>query len=177
MVAALVWGLFYLSSIDSGTKGKIIYTDGNNGVVLPPTVVSGDLIPDFELKNYDGITMRLADFRGKALVVNSWASWCGYCARELKDAVSIQKEFPRDVVFVAINRAESRDVAKKFTDNLGISRDLVFLLDPSDSFYASLGGTATPETVFISDEGFIVDRAQGVADTDILREKVINLLK
>jgi len=135
-----------------------------------------DMMPDFSLRDYSDRSVRSFDFREKLLVINVWASWCTDCSRALKDLAKIQREYKDKISVIAINRAESRDMAKNFTDSLNISNDLILLLDPSDSFYAEIKASAMPETIFISRDGFIDEHFKGLATPDILREKIDNLL-
>ncbi|MEK7193477.1 MAG: TlpA disulfide reductase family protein [Patescibacteria group bacterium] len=132
--------------------------------------------PDFALQDYTGKTVRLGDFAGKPLVVNSWAAWCPFCRKELIDFAIAQKEFGNNVVIIAIDRAESREIAKKYTDELGVTNDLIFLLDPSDSFYQSIGGFSMPETIFVDKNGNIVERKRGPMDINEIRQKIQKLL-
>lgn len=106
-------------------------------------------VPDFVLENYEGSIVKRTDFAGKPLVINSWAAWCPFCRKELADFAVIQKEFGDKTVIIAIDRAETKEVAKKYTDELGVTADMIFLLDPSDSFYQSIGGFSMPETIFV----------------------------
>lgn len=133
-------------------------------------------VPDFALQDYAGKTVRLADFAGKPLVINSWAAWCPFCRKELVDFVTVQKEFGDKVIVIAVDRAESRDTAKKYTDELGVTGDMVFLLDPSDSFYQSIGGFSMPETVFVNSNGDIVFHKRGPMDVKEMRERMQQLL-
>jgi len=132
--------------------------------------------PDFALQDYDGKTVRFADFAGKSLVINSWAVWCPFCRKELVDFAAAQKEFGDDVAIIAIDRAESRETAKKYTDEMGVTNDLIFLLDPSDSFYRSIGGFSMPETIFVDRNGNIVERKRGSMEINEIREKIQKLL-
>lgn len=136
----------------------------------------GNKAPDFALQNYDGKTVRLTDFAGKPLVINSWAAWCPFCRKELVDFAAAQKEFGNDVVIIAIDRAESRETAKKYTDELGVTNDMIFLLDPSDSFYQSIGGFSMPETIFVDKDGNIAERKRGPMEIKEIREKIQKLL-
>jgi len=131
--------------------------------------------PDFALHDYGGKTVRFADFAGKPLVINSWAAWCPFCRKELVDFATAQKEFGDDVTILAIDRAESRKTAKKYTDELGIT-NLIFLLDPSDLFYQSIGGFSMPETIFVNRDGNITERKRGPMEIKEIRQKIQKLI-
>lgn len=130
---------------------------------------------DLRFVDYKGDTVALADFARKPLVVNAWATWCPFCIKELPDLVSLQKEFP-EVVVIAIDRAESLNTVKSYTDALGVSEDLIFLLDRKDSFYESIGGFTMPETIFVDAEGVIQDHTRGIMNLDEMKLKVKNIL-
>ena len=132
--------------------------------------------PDFALQDYDGKIVKLVDFTGKPLIINSWAAWCPFCRKELVDFAAAQKELGNDVAIIAIDRAESRETAKKYTDELGVTNDLIFLLDPSDSFYQSIGGFSMPETIFVDREGNIAERKRGPMEINEIRQKIQKLL-
>ena len=132
--------------------------------------------PDFALQDYDGKTVRLADFTGKPMVINSWAAWCPFCRKELVDFAAAQKEFGDKVVMIAVDRAETRDIAKKYTDELGVTGEMLFLLDPSDNFYQSIAGFSMPETIFVDSNGNIVFHKRGPMDISEIRERIQQLL-
>src|SRR3989344_844662 len=132
--------------------------------------------PDFALQDYDGKTVNLTNFAGKPLVINSWAVWCPFCRKELVDFAAAQKEFGNDVVIIAIDRAESRETAKKYTDELGVTNNLIFFLDPSDSFYQSIGGFSMPETIFVDKDGNIAERKRGPMDIREIRERIQKII-
>lgn len=135
-----------------------------------------DKAPNFSLEDYDGNIVALSDFNGKIVVVNSWAVWCPFCKKELAEFARLQKEFKNDIVVVAIDRQESLKIAKGFTDSEGITRDLIFLLDPSDSFYRSIGGFSMPETIFVDKEGSIVIHKRGPMEFEEMKEKILSML-
>src|SRR3989344_2567738 len=64
------------------------------------------LAPVLSFTDNTGANIKLADFKGEPLVINSWASWCPFCVEELPAFVSLQGEFKDKITVVAVNRAE-----------------------------------------------------------------------
>lgn len=161
----------------------IIFTLAAGGFFLlqqkdTPQQLADNVNKIFELgfQDYDGNSILFADFKGKSLVINSWAAWCPFCKKELVDFAAAQKEFKNQITIIAVDRAESLETAKKYSDELGVTNDLVFLLDPSDSFYQSIGGFSMPETIFVDKNGFIREHKRGPMDINEIRERMQKLL-
>ncbi len=131
--------------------------------------------PDFSLPDYDGNLVSSSDFLGKPLIVNSWTTWCPFCVNELPDFAKVQNEFKDKINIVAINRKESKEISKKFSDNINISDNLIFLLDSSDSYYQSIGGFSMPETLYINENGFILLHKRGPITADDMRNSINTL--
>lgn len=131
--------------------------------------------PQLSFAAYDGQGVKLSDFSGKPIVVNAWASWCPYCRDELKDFAAIKKEFAqngKEIVILAVNRAESPETARRYSDAVGVSDEIIFLLDPDDSFYQAIGGFSMPETIFVDTEGNIRQHKRGAMDALEIRRRV-----
>jgi thiol-disulfide isomerase/thioredoxin len=128
----------------------------------------------FDLEFIDdlGNTVTLADYDDKPIIINSWATWCPFCVDELPDFAEIQKEYKDSITIIAINRSESLNRSKQFTDDLGLSNDLVFLLDSRDKFYQTIGGFSMPETLFIDANRNTVEHKRGVMQIDEIRKKI-----
>ena len=136
-----------------------------------------DRIPEFSLPDFSGNNVSLASLAGKNLVINSWAIWCPFCVDELPDFVSAQKEFGDRVLIIPIDRAESTKRQKDFLAGLGIdTNDLLFLTDKGDRFYRDIGGFSMPETLFVNEDGFIVEHKRGTMNLEEIRRKINNLL-
>lgn len=160
-----------------------IFSGGSSDTAAPGSGGGGaataqyDTVPHFALQDYNGNEVNPSLFEGKALVINSWAVWCPFCVDELPDFVKLQEEFRDEIVIIAIDRAESLSKVKEYTDNLDITDDMIFLLDPDDSFYQSIGGFSMPETLFVDGEGNIRIHKRGPMRLEEMREKVNLILE
>lgn len=139
----------------------IISRTGDHQSMSSAKKITTERVPDFALQDYSGKTVSLADFAGKPVVINTWASWCPFCVDELPDFVKLQKEFGDKLVVIAVNRAESPEVSLPYAIRVGAFGNMILLQDPSDSFYQSIGGFSMPETIFVDKEGFIRDHKRG----------------
>ena len=119
----------------------------------------------------------MSDFRGKAVVVNAWASWCPFCAEELVDFAALQEEFGDKIAVIAIDRAEPLETTKNFSDKNGVTDKMIFLLDPGDSFYQSIGGFSMPETIFVDKDGLIRDHKRGPMKLEEMRRRTETILQ
>ena len=126
---------------------------------------------ELPLTDYAGETRTLAEFEGAPLVVNAWASWCPFCTKELPDFAALQNEFPR-IRVIAVNRAESLETSKEYTDERGITGSMTFLLDEDDALYRGIGGFSMPETLFLNEAGEIVFHKRGPMTLEEMRSLV-----
>lgn len=129
------------------------------------------------LKDYEGHDVRLSQFKREVLVVHAWATWCTYCADELKNLATLKKKYGDSIVILAPNRAESVQTAKPFTDALNLGDSITYLLDPDDAFYKSIGGYAMPETLFINDRGEVFFQQRGPMNIGEVEQKINALIK
>jgi peptidyl-prolyl cis-trans isomerase B (cyclophilin B) len=116
---------------------------------------------DFELENSEGKKVKLSDFKGKTVILNFWATWCGPCVREMPDINKAAAELTKskNAVLLAINIGEEKDVAVKFLKENGYSLNL--LLDTKSTVADKYGIKAIPTTIVIDKEGNIADQIVG----------------
>ena len=122
----------------------------------------GSKAPDFTLENVYGESISLSDFKGKIVMVNFWATWCGPCLAEIPHFQAIHEERDgTDLVFLAIDIQESASTVKKFLDSNAVTFPI--LLD-SQAKVAQLYclPAALPQTLFINAEGII--KAKNICD-------------
>jgi thiol-disulfide isomerase/thioredoxin len=120
------------------------------------------LAPDFALESLDGKTMRLSDLRGKAVLLNFWATWCGPCKIEMPWFVDLQKQYGSQglqIVGVAMDDASKEDIAA-FAKDMGVNYPILIGKESVGDQYG--GVPALPESFFISRDGRIVDKIVGL---------------
>lgn len=173
-LAVIGGGIFFLQSSSSNPAAENKAGDG--GEVPPQQLDEKDLVPDLTFKDFNGNDVSLRDFQGKPIVVNSWAAWCPFCVNELPDFAEVQKEFGDEIVIIAIDRAESLALSKSYTDDLGVTDDILFVLDPKDTFYRAINGFSMPETLFVDADGVVRDHKRGPMTADEIRERLQKIL-
>jgi len=117
-------------------------------------------------------------FEGTVRVVNSWASWSPFSVQELRDLNEIAQEFAdRNVVVIAINRKEPKEVAQAFLQTVGDTSSIKFAIDVNDTYYASVVGYAMPETIFYDAQGNIAVHKRGVMTKEEMKKTILEILK
>lgn len=136
--------------------------------------VTGDKMPSTQLSRLDGGLTSLADYEGRPMVVNVFASTCAPCLEEMPAFERVHQELGDQVAFVGLNFRDQLEPARQLVAGTGITYDV--LRDPSGDLFTSLGGLNLPTTYFVSAEGDIVKSQPGALDEEELRREVAGLL-
>jgi len=116
----------------------------------------GKLAPDFQLIALNGQIVSLSDFRGKPVLLNFWASWCGPCRFEMPFLQQIYEGWTGGgLVVLTINLQESPVIVKEFMENFGFSFPV--LLAASREVPLAYNIRFIPTTFFIDKNGIIRD--------------------
>jgi thiol-disulfide isomerase/thioredoxin len=124
-------------------------------------------VPDIAFADERGNSISLKDFRGKLVLLNIWATWCGPCRKEMPALDRLQAQLGGDlfqVVALSIDRAGAAAV-QKFYAEVGV-RHLSFFIDVSGRAGSSLGLIGLPGTLLIDRQGREVGRLIGPAEWD-----------
>ena len=158
-----------------------------NGIATTPQVVEdptgateekGSEAPDFTVYDLEGNAHRLSDFRGKPVLLNFWASWCGPCQMEMPDFQKFYESHGDQVQFVIVNltdgQQETVESASAFIAEKGYTFPVYYDSDVDAAVKYSVN--AVPVSYFIDAEGYFVAWAQGALSADMLQQGMDMLL-
>ena len=129
---------------------------------------------DLTLQDSAGKKVRLRDLRGKPLVLNFWATWCGPCKAEMPMLVELEKQYSaRGVQFIGASMDEAKTKAQipSFVAEYHVGFPVWYGGSADDLDRLHLGG-AVPATAFLDAEGHIVARILGQARPEELKERL-----
>lgn len=137
----------------------------------------GDAAPAFTLEGMDGGSYSLDKFRGKPVVLNFWASWCGPCRDEAPLLTKLYGEYGSKLQIVAVNLTDvdSEKSAREFASAYGF--EFPVLLDENGKAADSYRIRPIPTTFFIDAKGVIQDGVLGAMTWDELDKRAERLLQ
>jgi peroxiredoxin len=167
IIAGGIWILF--------SSSKVVNSSSDRVASLEPAPVAGHAAPDFELATPTGEKIRLSDYRGKPVIVNFWATWCGPCRAEFPEFQEAAVDNADSLVIIGVN-STSTDQAESiptFLEEFGITFPIV-LDEQGDvvDLYRVLG---LPTTVFIDSNGVINEVFTGPLNKAYIESKISEL--
>lgn len=130
-------------------------------------------LPAEEFALFDGGTTSFAEFEGKPLVVNFWASWCPACVNELPEFQEVHQRVGDEVTFLGVANRDPRDASEALASEVGLTYALAD--DPKGDLFRSLDLIAMPSTLFVSPDGEVVEVFAGQLTGPALQERVDRL--
>jgi peroxiredoxin len=156
-ILAAVFLLVAVSGCGSNDAGENAGYDGSTA--------AGDYENDFELKDLDGKSISISDFRDKTVVLNFWATWCPPCKKEIPDFIEVYSEYrDRGVVFIGISNEDSA-ILRSFAEDFGIN---YCILVDSINITGQWGIRAIPTTFILDGNGRIIFENVGMMSRDQL---------
>ena len=129
-----------------------------------PGVDTGRPAPAWTLKTPEGKAVTFTDFKGKVVVIDFWATWCGPCRTEIPGYIELQKKYGQDgLVIVGISLDQNGpEQVKKFVEKYGMNYTVVM---GDDSIVEAFGNfSAIPTTFLINRAGKIIHEKSGAWD-------------
>ena len=164
---ALVFaGVIWVTNRPTATTNELKSSDTTK---VAPQV--GSRVPSFTLPSFpDNKPISLADYQGKPLLINFWASWCPPCQAETPDLVKAYAKYGDKVQFIGVDLASQDTLSDvtAFVNKYGIKYPLA--LDTKGAAAAQFEAMAIPTSIFVNREGIVVDRIVGGMTPQILEK-------
>ena len=137
----------------------LVACGGGQGATLLG-VNEGNQARDFTLEALDGTEMSLSDFRGKVVLINFWATWCGPCRAEIPDLQTAYETRQNDgFVVLGVNVEESRATVEPFVAEFGMTYPVLF--DETGQLLKLYRAIGLPMSILVDEEGLIQARHIG----------------
>lgn len=126
------------------------------------------MAPEFTLKDLDGNSATLSDYKGKIVVLNFWAVWCKYCIQEMPDLNELGKQLEKDgdAVILAIDSEEAENKVRDYVNSANIN--LKVLLDTDGKVTSLYGIQGFPTTFILNPDGTLYTYISGATNKETL---------
>ena len=172
-----VAGAISLLAADIGcSTGNSDVEEGDAKPVAAACDADAKPAPDFTMKDMNGGDVKLASFKGKIVLVNFWATWCGPCKAEIPHFVELQKQYADDVQFLGVSVDDKVEDLKPYVAEYKMNYPVLLGLGRTDveEAYGPLVGI--PQTFVISREGMICKKHAGIAAKEKFEQEIKGLL-
>lgn len=138
-------------------------------------VKNPDAAPGFQLNDLDGKPFSLADAKGKVVLLNFWATWCGPCRAEIPDLVDLQKRYADKLEIIAlVTEEDDADQVRRFVLRSGINYRVAMA---PEGVVRAYGGVAALPTSFVIDaQGRVVQKHIGLNDPTLYERELKAML-
>lgn len=182
IIAVAIVGVWIVNDTEEADDNTPVYTQtpaDNDEVGNPilndmPKVDSGEPAIDFTLEDLDGNEISLSDFEGKIVLLNFWATWCGFCDLEMPDLEKLAT-VNEDIVVLGVNVGEDKDLVKEYVDQKKITFPVV--LDATTDIASDYLVTGLPTSYFVDEDGIIYGRYPGMMTYDMMTEFIDEMKK
>jgi peroxiredoxin len=166
IVLSVVFLVFYVRVIGSTLQAFLNEVNRHQASQVAENADwKGVVAPELTLTTIDGKTVSLSDLKGKRVILDFWATWCGPCRAEIPHFLKLHEEHPEDLVIIGISDEES-SVIKEFAEE----HKITYLMVSSSGLPAPFNQIeAYPTTFFIDRQGVIQEILVGYHDFDVLQ--------
>ncbi len=162
--SSLVFAFFMLILFAAGTHP-----------VFAQTKTTAQTAPDFTLKLLDGTEVTLSKLRDRPVVINFWATWCGYCVKEFPDFQELWEEYDGKIHILAVNVGETKKVIEDFLKKTPYTFPIV--MDTAYKASTAYRVSGIPVTYIIGKDGSIIFSRVGMMSKKDMISAVEDALK
>jgi len=169
---ALVFAALVIAIGAMLASGKYLSRLRNHGAATLVGDVRGVPAPDFELTSLDGKKVKLSDYRGKAVLLNFWATWCSPCKVEMPWFVDLQKKYGNDglvILGIAMDDTDAPKIAQ-FASEMGVNYPVLLGTDRVSEQYGNVD--FLPTSFYIDRQGKIVGKGTGLLGRSEIEENI-----
>jgi thiol-disulfide isomerase/thioredoxin len=131
---------------------------------------------DFAIKDLEGKDVKLSAYKGKVILLNFWATWCGPCKAEIPGFVELQDKYKKDLVVIGYSVDDTADKARPFMTEYKMNYPVLLGLGREDvqDAYGPIWGI--PASFLISKDGKLCKRHMGIAPKETFEKEIKALL-
>ncbi|MGH9449501.1 MAG: TlpA family protein disulfide reductase [Terriglobia bacterium] len=172
VIAAIVIGLY---CADRYWIAPVAADQAANRSNLDAGNVKYPLAPDFSLTDLDGQTISLANFRGKVVILDFWATWCGPCRMEIPGFVQLQQKYgPQGFQIIGVSMDNGPQPVREFYQQFHMNYPVAMGNEKLGELYGGIIGL--PTTFVIGRDGRIYDKIPGAVEPGLFDTEIRTLL-
>jgi thiol-disulfide isomerase/thioredoxin len=156
------------SAVESSAEGMAV--QDRSGITI------GGAAPDFQLWNLDGQPVTLSGYRGRVVLLNFWATWCGPCRAEIPSLVELQDKYRDDLTILGVSIDDPAEKLKPYADEFKMNYPVLVgngHQDMQDAFGPLYG---IPVSVIVGRDGRIAKKHSGIATKEQFEQEIKALL-
>jgi thiol-disulfide isomerase/thioredoxin len=173
LALALIWMAPGIEHADEPATGG---ATGSPGEPEDAAAVGKPARLDFQLKDMHGVDVKLDSFKGKVILLNFWATWCGPCKAEIPSLVELQEKYADDLVVLGFSVDDPAEKMRPYAEEYKVNYPLLVgngREDVQNAFGPLLG---IPVSVIIGRDGVIAKKHTGIATKEQFEQEIKGLL-
>jgi thiol-disulfide isomerase/thioredoxin len=151
--------------------------DGGAATEPADAAPAGQVAPlNFTLKDMNGVDVKLESFKGKVILINFWATWCGPCRVEIPYLIELQRRYPDDMVVLGVSVDDTAEKLRPYATEMKVNYPLLIGNGRQDFQDAYGPFWGIPVTVFVARDGRIHKKHSGIASKEQFEHEIASLL-